>query len=155
PAARHLPSGENATAMTTAGCSPITPLRLARRHVPEADGLVRASGSQRLAVRAEGEAMDGLLMGLPTVQFPTRRHVPEADGLVVTTRRQRLAVRREYDSVDIPSVTCDRADFLSRGHVPESEGPLHFLPAHDDPYSAVGRCRRAAIGGQPEGREGA
>jgi hypothetical protein len=71
---------------------------------PQPDGPVVAAGGKQLAVAAEGETADRLIVAEEDARRPgdRRGNVPEADGRVLPARGEGRAVRRERQAQTLP-----------------------------------------------------
>src|SRR5262245_25651257 len=99
-------------------CStPDSSLLIARR-LPQLDRLVRARGSERLAVWRKRNRINYIFMTFEQSQKPTRSHIPQPDRSVITCRGQRTAIGRECDCPDNAFVAFERGKVLTRGYVP-------------------------------------
>ena len=70
--------------------------QLARRHIPQPGGVVRAGGGEGLPVRAERDPKYKALMGESGARL-ARRHIPQPGGVVVAGGGEGLPVRAERD----------------------------------------------------------
>src|SRR5215510_8285626 len=99
-------------------CStPDSSLLIARR-LPQLDCLVRARGSERLAVWRKRNCVNIIFVTFEQSQKLTRSHIPQPDCSVITCRGQRIAIGRECDCPDNALVAFERGKVLTRGHVP-------------------------------------
>src|SRR5262249_41813287 len=83
--------------------------------VPEADRLVLRAGSQHLAVRREGQGVDGPFVPCEVANFLPRVGVPEADDCFAACRKQALAVTREEKVRDVAPVLEAQSAVASNG----------------------------------------
>src|SRR5689334_3320513 len=75
-----IPGTNRPTPPKSRACPRRSLLFLQRRHVPQQEDVVDASGGQRLAVRREGDRVNGVLVAAERLQEPTSADVPEANG---------------------------------------------------------------------------
>jgi len=80
-------------------------LRLLRRHVPHAYGLVVRAAGDKLAARANPRHSHPLPVSRERLHAVARRHLPDLDGLVPGGAHHEIALRHERDGVDIVIVT--------------------------------------------------
>src|SRR5207245_5720059 len=98
-----------------------------RRQIPKLDGMIRRAGSEGLAVRAEGQALNDAGMPGKEVKLLAGGRVPDRQ-LLRLAARQALAVGTECQTVD-RAVTgeaflgrIETEQFLARVRVPDADG---------------------------------
>ncbi len=72
----------------------------ARCQIPHFDGVVITPGSERLAVGAETDTIDGFAMPSERGDFFARCQIPHFDGVIMTRGSERLAIGAETDTPD-------------------------------------------------------
>ncbi len=112
-------------------------------HVPEPDRARPVARGQRLAVGAEGEGVDDVLMRVEGVEIAARGDFPELDRVVEPAGGQHRAVGAERQSRDGAGVAGEGGDLGLRGHVPERDRGV-----------LAARGERLAVGAERQGRDG-
>src|SRR5205807_677312 len=114
---------------------------LARRRVPEPNGLVVAGRGEQPAVGREGEPPNDVAMPGQPPALLAGGQVPEAGGVVAAARGDRLAVGRKRDGVDgLFRLMHEAMQLLARGRIADAdEGTIpaegHHLAIHREGYT--------------------
>ena len=77
---------------------------LARRDIPEPDGLIITGASKVLAVRAELHVNDLIRVPLEKLNLLSERPIPHSDGIISTAAGNSLAVGVKANSVNMVGV---------------------------------------------------
>ena len=105
---------------------------LAVRRVPELDAAVLARRGQQLAIRRQGDPVDGI----GSREFPqrtARRNVPQLDGIVGAARGDGMPgrmKRQAENEVLMAAGASEGLDFLAGGRVPELDGLVKAAGDH-------------------------
>ena len=81
--------------------------RLARPYIPQANGIVRASGCKSVTIRTKDNTVNVRNMSCKYLQLMSCRYIPQADSIVSTSGCQHGAIRIEYHACDRIYMICE------------------------------------------------
>src|SRR6266478_4977627 len=84
--------------------------QLARRHVPEFDGVIGTARQYRTPVRREDDRIDCIRVAVENAKVLASRYVPHLERPIVAAGQGHCAVGRECDRIDGAEMSIERAD---------------------------------------------